>query len=523
MSYIKVNCIAEVPHTLKIPENQTYELYADVEHFGDLRSGHYNAIIRPKDDEWYIFDDDSVSPLDKNLFPDNAESTKSTDAYLLFYRRKNCLVRDPNPLTTQDSDKSQNEERLQEGDIRENISHLDGSAKSDCNIKRLYDKEGIKDSWLTEAKPDTRELKNGNLNDSGESALHRQKNLREEELPVQRTDDGKQTEVKRKHEAENNELSPTEDLSHYSQKTKQMKVVNIQADINSNNKQAQSVATNEQTKLKEAQRLKGKKELTGKKVKHSTDKSQCSDHKRCNNVQQKLMNQAGSNLVNYHQSSNERIDDASKKQTQESENEDEANFHQDSPYVDGNEERKLKDNQSHITGNSDRNKKHKGKKEKKGSTDGIGKDLVTQSKDRQAEEDSQAGKCVKQKTEYSENPTHPLHDEYTENERSHTGQQVLPSNYRQSELDLANTTKKNKYKIAATMTGNQGGERDEETSLESSHGYKSKELENAEASGHSSKKARKVREFPLRGVGDKKLLVKIIEESYSVTVRSERK
>lgn len=41
-------------------QNQTYELYAVVEHFGDLRSGHYTATI--KDDErWYSFDDDRVT------------------------------------------------------------------------------------------------------------------------------------------------------------------------------------------------------------------------------------------------------------------------------------------------------------------------------------------------------------------------------------------------------------------------------------------------------------------------------
>lgn len=41
-------------------QNQTYELYAVVDHFGDLRSGHYTAKI--KDDErWYTFDDSKVS------------------------------------------------------------------------------------------------------------------------------------------------------------------------------------------------------------------------------------------------------------------------------------------------------------------------------------------------------------------------------------------------------------------------------------------------------------------------------
>lgn len=43
-------------------QNQTYELYAVVDHVGDLRGGHYTATIRPQDDEkWYHFDDTRVS------------------------------------------------------------------------------------------------------------------------------------------------------------------------------------------------------------------------------------------------------------------------------------------------------------------------------------------------------------------------------------------------------------------------------------------------------------------------------
>uniref|UniRef100_A0A096LZY5 USP domain-containing protein n=1 Tax=Poecilia formosa TaxID=48698 RepID=A0A096LZY5_POEFO len=103
MSYIKINCNADIPHTIEIPEipplslifllvdqNQTYELYAVVEHFGDLRGGHYDAVIKSKDegDEWFIFNDSSVTQLGVNPFPDNVNVTQSIGAYLLFYRRK---------------------------------------------------------------------------------------------------------------------------------------------------------------------------------------------------------------------------------------------------------------------------------------------------------------------------------------------------------------------------------------------------------------------------------------------------
>ncbi|XP_027894719.1 ubiquitin carboxyl-terminal hydrolase 47 [Xiphophorus couchianus] len=75
MSYIKIHCKADVPHTIRIPENQTYELYAVVEHSGDLRGGHYQAVIKSKDegDEWFVFDDRFVMKLSKSPFPDNMD------------------------------------------------------------------------------------------------------------------------------------------------------------------------------------------------------------------------------------------------------------------------------------------------------------------------------------------------------------------------------------------------------------------------------------------------------------------
>ncbi|XP_016522821.1 ubiquitin carboxyl-terminal hydrolase 26-like [Poecilia formosa] len=78
MSYIKINCTAEVPHTIEIPENQTYELYAVVKHIGDLRGGHYQAVIKSKDEggTWFVFDDTSVTQLGVNPFPDNVNVTQ---------------------------------------------------------------------------------------------------------------------------------------------------------------------------------------------------------------------------------------------------------------------------------------------------------------------------------------------------------------------------------------------------------------------------------------------------------------
>nr|XP_046236423.1 uncharacterized protein LOC124054455 isoform X3 [Scatophagus argus] len=87
MTYVKNCCTVDVPCTLQIPENQMYELYAVVDHSGNLRSGHYTARI--KDDErWYEFNDSTVRLLRYQPFQvDNFE--RSSNAYLLFYRKRN--------------------------------------------------------------------------------------------------------------------------------------------------------------------------------------------------------------------------------------------------------------------------------------------------------------------------------------------------------------------------------------------------------------------------------------------------
>lgn len=46
-------------------QNQTYELYAVVDHNGDLRNGHYIATIKDGQD-WYQFNDATVTPVREN-------------------------------------------------------------------------------------------------------------------------------------------------------------------------------------------------------------------------------------------------------------------------------------------------------------------------------------------------------------------------------------------------------------------------------------------------------------------------
>ncbi|XP_030285837.1 uncharacterized protein LOC115589205 [Sparus aurata] len=88
MTYVKINQTVDVPRILQIPENQTYELYAVVNHSGDLSSGCYSATIWD-DENWFTFTDSRVTLADYQPFQeDNFE--KSCSAYLLFYRKQNA-------------------------------------------------------------------------------------------------------------------------------------------------------------------------------------------------------------------------------------------------------------------------------------------------------------------------------------------------------------------------------------------------------------------------------------------------
>ncbi|XP_041840493.1 ubiquitin carboxyl-terminal hydrolase 25-like isoform X2 [Melanotaenia boesemani] len=88
MSFVKINSDVDVPNTVEVSENQKYELYAVVEHFGDLRSGHYVSAIKDQDDEnkWFCFNDTTVTQINPPFL--DVQYVKSRSAYLLFYRKK---------------------------------------------------------------------------------------------------------------------------------------------------------------------------------------------------------------------------------------------------------------------------------------------------------------------------------------------------------------------------------------------------------------------------------------------------
>ncbi|KAJ3585582.1 hypothetical protein NHX12_014301, partial [Muraenolepis orangiensis] len=81
MEYVKNDSLVDVPLNIDVPElaaqGLSYELYATVDHYGNLRGGHYTATIRPPDSSqgrWYKFDNSSV----EELVPGSGEGGKKT-------------------------------------------------------------------------------------------------------------------------------------------------------------------------------------------------------------------------------------------------------------------------------------------------------------------------------------------------------------------------------------------------------------------------------------------------------------
>ncbi|XP_056431547.1 apolipoprotein B receptor-like isoform X2 [Gadus chalcogrammus] len=90
MDYVKNDCPVDVPLGIEMAKGVSYELYATVDHVGNLSGGHYTATIQSPDDGgcWYDFNDSRVAP--KNNF--NPERSQS--GYLLFYRKRERQMSD---------------------------------------------------------------------------------------------------------------------------------------------------------------------------------------------------------------------------------------------------------------------------------------------------------------------------------------------------------------------------------------------------------------------------------------------
>ncbi|XP_055012333.1 uncharacterized protein LOC110171992 isoform X2 [Boleophthalmus pectinirostris] len=136
MTYVKNNQPVNVPQTLQISGEHLYNLYAVVEHSGELRCGHYVSIIRSQnDDEWYIFND-SMAP---HFVSPTLE--RSRRAYLLFYRKqqKETLQDNiPNGInqTQQGStETNQEDEGTSVKDLRKRRAPIDNEKEEDKNKK----------------------------------------------------------------------------------------------------------------------------------------------------------------------------------------------------------------------------------------------------------------------------------------------------------------------------------------------------------------------------------------------------
>ncbi|XP_045919908.1 ubiquitin carboxyl-terminal hydrolase 47-like [Micropterus dolomieu] len=84
MSHIKSDLSVDVPPSLQI-KNKTYKLNGMVNHVGQLRFGHYTAIILSNEDNtWYEFNDTNVKKAEGQPFAKKTYSSQT--AYLLVYR-----------------------------------------------------------------------------------------------------------------------------------------------------------------------------------------------------------------------------------------------------------------------------------------------------------------------------------------------------------------------------------------------------------------------------------------------------
>ncbi|KAI9264786.1 hypothetical protein BY458DRAFT_587512 [Sporodiniella umbellata] len=134
---VKINDRHEFPEEINLDsycsscnpeEPYDYQLHGVLVHSGDLSGGHYFALIRPnKEDAWFRFDDDRVTPASKkevyeenygdeplrdskkfspptmNMKMNNARMVKKfTNAYMLVYIRKNKLDEILDPVVESD-------------------------------------------------------------------------------------------------------------------------------------------------------------------------------------------------------------------------------------------------------------------------------------------------------------------------------------------------------------------------------------------------------------------------------------
>ncbi|KAK5624017.1 hypothetical protein CRENBAI_019892 [Crenichthys baileyi] len=138
--YIKIRRGVKIPELLQIPPygNVTliYELYAFVEHTGELRNGHYIVTIKSQDDgKWYVFSDHWVRLTYLQLFERNDNEIKH-GAYLLFYRKisnTDSMKADKSRPSTSDCSTSDHPSR-EDIEPREGQECEEEAARAECGV-----------------------------------------------------------------------------------------------------------------------------------------------------------------------------------------------------------------------------------------------------------------------------------------------------------------------------------------------------------------------------------------------------
>lgn len=79
-------------------QQYTYDLFAVCNHNGqNMANGHYTAYCKNViDTRWYCFDDSNCKPLfddrDLNVFNNGSSNVCTENAYILFYKKRDCMV-----------------------------------------------------------------------------------------------------------------------------------------------------------------------------------------------------------------------------------------------------------------------------------------------------------------------------------------------------------------------------------------------------------------------------------------------
>ncbi|XP_063048610.1 ubiquitin carboxyl-terminal hydrolase 47-like [Engraulis encrasicolus] len=114
MGYQKNSCPMDIPLELDFFKDCPYDLYGIINHSGQYRGGHYDAYIKPpENNHWYCFDDSRVTEITDNNFLKGSRT-----AYMIVYRKRSSqiyLYEEINSLenTAEDALKTKAEDELQ--------------------------------------------------------------------------------------------------------------------------------------------------------------------------------------------------------------------------------------------------------------------------------------------------------------------------------------------------------------------------------------------------------------------------